>query len=392
MSFIPPLSSCVLGGIFFYVYVLFLKYDWEQPFTKLMCFATCFVLVYRFRPTKATTQSSSFRTSLFEILVALTVISWTVGEFAPRYLRDFGDPLPFDTSFTTQDAVTMFFKTGENPYRSTNLSPLEELPPKHRGYHYGPGTLLAYASTAFMPNSGIRISNLVYLFVCWITLLLLLNCLEQDSEADSFCRLSSATYLTAMFLLPESMWRELFRHGVNDVFPIMLMLLGLLMVSVKRWLLAGIFIGFSFAAKFAPAAFLIVLLTRKTTSPKFFLGCCIGAIPLAIFLLWDFFPAIQNIFVVRFSLKPDSTSLHSITPPELHFVFPLAQLTLVLFFFFKNFSREIVLEELLRQLALVLIVIAVCFKQVHLNHLIWLYPLFALLVTRNRHFVYQTKF
>lgn len=171
-----------------------------------------------------------------------------------------------DIGYTTQNSAILLFGKGENPYQNQMINVRPELKPAHRGFHYGPGMLIGYFYSAMRPNVGFKVSNLIYFLLTLQALVLL-----ADNKAQPFWqRVSTALFVITIFLLPERLWYETFLQGANDIFPVMLLLYGLVMVTNEQWFLAGAFMGFSFATKFAPAAFLLVLFLRADMKISFF--------------------------------------------------------------------------------------------------------------------------
>lgn len=317
---------------------------------------------------------------ILEIALFLAVIAWIVSGYAPRYLSQLGKGPRVDIGYTTQNAAHLLFVEGKNPYRSETINVRPELMPEHRGFHYGPGMLIGYFFSAVIPNIGFKVTNLLFFLLTLPAIVML----ADHHDQPVWRRARSALFAMAIFLLPERLWYETFLQGANDIFPVLLLLYGLLMVKYEKWFSAGIFMGFSFATKFSPAAFLLVLFLRMDLKRNFLLGCAVGALPLWVFFVWDFSALLQNVFILRFNLGYDSTSLYSITPAELHYLFPLIQMSAVVYVLICNFRRKIELDRSILQFTLLLILVEVTYKEIHANHLIWFYPFFAYLATKQR--------
>ncbi|MFI5394446.1 MAG: glycosyltransferase 87 family protein [Candidatus Binatia bacterium] len=377
-------STCLVGSFLYYIYTLLDQYDWGQPFAKLICFSACFAMFVALHRSKNAQPSASKFYHGLEFLLAVAALVWIIAVMAPRYLTHLENGPRVDIGSTTQNSAILLFRNGEDPYASQIINAKRGLTPEHRGFPYGPGMLLGYALSSIAPGIGYNITSLVYLLATLVTLVLLIDDV-RPSGTDVWQRLSGGFIVAGLLLLPERLWYELFRQGANDIFPIMLLLIGLLLVQKKLWFWAGVAMGFSFATKFSPAAFLLVLFLRRDIRPRFLRGCCIGLIPLAAFMLWDYKGVMNNVFMVHFEIRYDSTSLYSITPQALHYLFPAAQLAAILVLLKKNFNRALDFDLLVLHFTLLLIIIEVTYKEIHGNHQIWFFPLFAYLATRYRH-------
>jgi len=383
----PVASTILIYCFFYYVYEQFSLYDWKQPFTKLLCFASiCILITAIYNAGKSRFPVNSRSVAAIEILFGILALGWISSTYLPTYFDDIKHPPRFDIGYTTQNSALLLFQTGRNPYASENINSRQELKPEYRGFHYGPGMLLGYAASAVNTVAGYKIASLVFLLATTVILILLLDdCIKEN--ATTWSRLGSAIIITTLFILPETLWFEILRQGANDIFPVFLLLSTLLLAKRNYWLSAGLFLGFSFATKFSPAIFLLVLFIRKDISPRFFLGFLIGSLPLVLFSLWDFEGLMNNVFLLRFNLNYDSTSLYSITPPALHYLFTLIQVLAVIYVVRWNFNRPLDFDRLVIEFLILLVIIEVTYKEIHANHLIWFFPLFAFLATRYRHYL-----
>jgi hypothetical protein len=130
------------------------------------------------------------------------------------------------------------------------------------------------------------------------------------------------------------------------------------------------------------------LLVRKEFRLKFFLGVGAGLLPNLFFLTWDYESFLRNVFLAHAAKSYDSTSLYSITPGPLHFVFSLIQLGACVGFFVRNFYKRPEVMELITSFILLLTIIEATYRQVHGNHLIWFIPFLALIFGVNRYNVW----
>jgi hypothetical protein len=157
----------------------------------------------------------------------------------------------------------------------------------------------------------------------------------------------------------------------------MWILAALLALKKDRIFWAGLFTGLSFAAKFAPAMFLIPFMPIR--QKRFWVGLGLGLLPYLPFLFWDYSGVWRNAFWLRVVIPADGTSLYWITPESYQWIYGATILIAYLTAVIWAVRRKLDYGSVLVGFTLLLIVADVTQKQVHGNHLIWFYPLFALL-------------
>lgn len=377
-SYLP--GSLIVLWVFNYIFHLFHTYDWNEPFAKLICFSALFAGVFALSRVRRSDIQASSNLYWIELLAFSGLFSWMVLSSKTKYFLQLWKPPAVDIGYTTQRAAEMLFRHFENPYLSRTLDIVAQ-DPGYTGFKYGPMMILGYFPSAFFPQSGYKLMNLLYL-------LLSLGCtgyLAWRKNANLAANLSTAVFVMILILLPERLGFELFSQGANDIFPVFLLLLSLVFFKMDYEFLAGLSAGLSFSAKFTPAFFLIVLFIRKEFSRPFFAGVAAGLLPNAIFLAWDYISFVNNAFVFHMIKKYDSTSLYSITPAELHFVFSLVQIGALLYFINKSFRKRTEITDLTVSFNLLLILTEATYREVHTNHLIWFIPFLALVIGQNRH-------
>ncbi|OEE66085.1 hypothetical protein A1OO_09830 [Enterovibrio norvegicus FF-33] len=388
-------SSFLFSLVFIYcAYRLFQTYDWGHPFTKFLCFSGLFALILTLFNHRTQSDDIGKTMLMTEAVFAMAVLALIFARMVPAY-GDFIFAAPtVDIGYTTEHAAKLLFLQGENPYLSESINIRPELAPEHRGFHYGPGMILGYAASAYFPGIGYKLTSVAFLAISALALCsLVAGCLTSRSQIETNGWQVRSAMLASMVLLflPERLWYEVFHVGANDIYPVALLLVGLVCVQKEKWLLAGVLMGLSFATKFSPAAFLLAMFLRKDIRLNFLIGCAIGASPLLIFLAWDHQSMIENVFILRFSLNFDSTSLYSITPDVLHVLFPLTQLCALIYFLVRNANKTLSIEETVVCFTLLLMIIEVTFKEIHANHLIWFYPLIAFIVAIYRHKLFPSR-
>jgi hypothetical protein len=364
-------SPLVLLGCYAYVFRLFDRYDWEQPFTKLLCFGALFLGIHLLSR-KASGPPVSRWVYVVETAALCVVLVFVAGSAIDAHGEWFSRPPRVDVGYVTQDAAQMFFGEFENPYSSKTLNDLygnEDF----AGFKYGPVLLLAYWPSVLLPDSGFDLANGLYLILTAV----ILFWLSYDLFPTRLARVATCLFILCALLVPRRMWYELFVQGVVDLFAVLPILAALLCVKHRRWFLAGLATGLCFSAKFGLAIFGLFFI-RRDLKPSYFWGGLLGLLPLAGFLLWDYEALLNNYFLVKFTKDFDSTSLHSISPAEVHFLFPAIQLIAVVWVVLRNFNRPIEYRSIAVQYTLLLLVFDVTYKQMHLNHLLWFIPLCAL--------------
>jgi len=380
-------SVTVLIAAVGFTYAAFHQYDWGHPFTKLIGFMLILGLLLLLRRNLPTEQRAEPNTLTrgIEILGSGALLIWIALGWGARYLPDLPGHPRVDVGYTTLHAATGLWQRGENPYTRTDLNPRPELAEWHRGFHYGPMMLVGYAAAAVDPL-GYKLTSLVCILIVLLGVVWI--CVHPSAVGDKALRsdkLSAALFVVTVMVLGERFWFELFTQGVSDIFPVALLVLGLIALQRQRWFLCGLLLGLSFSSKFAPAAFLGILLIRTTTPRALYYGGLAGLAPLFAFALWEPLALFENVFRLRFMLGFDSTSLYSITPEALHPLFLWTQLTAIAACLIYNLFRPVRFDSLLVQFCGLLILVEVTFKEIHANHLIWFMPLVPLALVHVRH-------
>ncbi len=379
ISIRPLLSTLALLGVYSALFFLLDRYDWGQAFVRFACLA-CLVLIclVTCRPAVARAPLGE-RAARIELVLAVGLVIFLAGRVLLRAWDEMGRPPRVDIGVTTRDAARMLFLDGRNPYRSETIAVLGD-DPRYWGYKYGPAMIFGYAICAVASESGVMLANLVYLAGSLVAVFVLAR-----DENHSRRGHATAWYCCALILLPDRVWYELFHQGVIDIFPIALILVSLVFVARRGWFLAGLLAGLSFSAKFSPGMFYLALFLKRERIPRFFAGLACGLLPVAAFLAWDAGALLRNSLVFHLIKGYDSTSLYSITPRELHAIFPLVQIATMGCVLVGNYTRGIEPRSLVYRLLILVVVIEATYKEVHENHLIWIIPLAALRLGVSRH-------
>jgi hypothetical protein len=220
---------------------------------------------------------------------------------------------------------------------------------------------------------GYKFTSVFYVLIS-LTLLYFLVLRPGQTRSE---RIANFLFVAAAYLLGSRFWYELLDEGANDYFHVMWILAALLALKKDHVFWAGLFTGFSFAAKFAPAMFLIPFMPVR--QKNFWFGLALGVTPYLPFLFWDYAGLWRNAFWLRVVIPADWTSLYWITPPRFQWIYGAAILIAYLIAVVWAIRRKLDYSATLVGFTLLLIVADITQKQVHGNHLIWFYPLFAIL-------------
>jgi hypothetical protein len=370
-------SSLFLLAIYYYCFFLFHKYDWGQPFVKLLCFSVLLAVTIILSFSRPCSQDDILPARR-EAGVLLLVLAAGICQYA-HYVTWVPRANHTDIAVSVERAVEGFYRDFSNPYMRKDINASADYAP-YNGLQYGPGMLVGYAVTVLAGSTAYKISSLVFLAMA-----LLLACLLSWQKDVSPGRNSvTCLFMALAFLMPERMWQELLAQGANDIFPAFLVLLALYGIRRRSFFWAGAAAGLAVSAKLMPVLF-ILLCARRTTPAGFFKGVLAGLFPVFFFFLWDPRSLIGHCLVFQFVKSPDSTSLYSIAPPEIHWVFAAVPAMVLLFFMIRNFRRPLDHRPLAVHFLVLALVSEAFYRHVHCNHLVFIIPFVALVMGWYRH-------
>ncbi len=360
------------------------RYDWGQAFVKFACLAAllCLIILVRVSPvgiSPAPPSSPRLHAAWVVMLAILTLLLFNRAMLLA--LENFGEGPRVDIGEMTRDSIRSLLSEGINPYSSRTLNTPRGTP-EYWGYKYGPMMLIGYLPSGFADKTGIQTCNFLYLVG---TLALIASLASgprpggRDGEAPLFC--------VCLALLPSRVGYELFHQGVIDPFPAILLLGSVASIRGRGWTIAGLLVGLSLSAKFAPAIFFVILMVRRDFRPTFFFGVLLGMVPLIPFALWDGPGLARNYFIFHL-LGPkgfDSTSLYSIVPRALHPIFPATQALATLLVVAGNFNRGVDHIDLVFNYLALSLIFEITYVEVHENHLLWIIPFASLYLGWRRH-------
>jgi len=283
-----------------------------------------------------------------------------------------------DMATTTELAAQMFWRQGLNPY--TQIVAPSTILTTMQGFHYGPTTFLLYFLCAFIPITGLTMTNLFFVLVSLISVFYLGSFQLSDGKKDWIGGLGAAIFL---LVIPQFLY-ESFARAAPDIFPTALLLLALIGIKNKSWLFVGLMIGSAISAKWSPGAFMAVLLLRKDLPFRYWLGLGIGLVPIIFCLAWDHQAFIENSLIMHILKPPDPTSLRPLIIPQLQWIFKIIPIV-VLFSVWNTFRRSpLTIQEIVPRFLTILVVFEICFTEIHANHLVWFAPFYTLVIAWNR--------
>jgi len=369
-------------ALFYSVFVLFHKYDWNCADVKATCFLVLLLAVVCVsRDCGRASHGAKAGKSVYlaETLAYSCLFAYFVATYGAHYFPGFDLPSQSDVGYITHTALKVLFVDHADPYNTALKSAGND--PRFYGYTYGPAMMLFFAPSVFYSSAALKVISSAYLLLLLGVAFLIL----RRETPSSWALAASFAFFLALMFLSERFWHESLTQGATDILPIFLVMLSVYLVYRDKMLPAGLAAGLSFSAKFSPAVFFILLFVRRRPSKAFFGGVALGLLPMLAFLAWSGIGLIDNIFVFNAVKDADSTSLYSLVPAQYHLVFPAIQAAAVLFFLLYDFDREIDPRELLVHFTLLLIVIEMTYKEVHANHLIWFIPPIALIFALHMH-------
>ncbi len=378
------ICSLLVLGCMFYLYSLMPDQDWQPNLEKFLVFLVFFVAIAGFGFFGV--RRNFIRPVLWvEAGVLAVIFIIVIYSYGGKWVPNGFNPPVADYGFMVVDATKMLFVDYQNPYSSETISPVRDIVGSdYWGYYYGPLTMIGYSPSLYWPYSGYKIASVFFLLACAVLLAFLVI---EPGEAMS-SRLANIAFVETAFFLPERTWIELFSRGAHDFMPVALLLGALLALRKESYFFVGLLAGFSFSTKFSPVLFLFPFLPIRRE--RMWIGFAAGLVPQVPFLIWDFSGYVNNVFVVRLVMPSDASSLRYYLNPEHYWWLPAILLIAMLLSVYQNFRRELEYQTVLIGFTLLLIIGEVTFKQVHLNHLVWFFPLFALIFTFYRDFLFES--
>jgi hypothetical protein len=342
------------------------------PILKLFGYGTIFLMLVTLSRREDEETPSHFALGV-EIVVVCFLLLLAQDISLQHLPRPLLGPARLDIATTVLNALKSLFVFHENPYNPSSLSRWTTF--SGVAFAYGPMMMVGYFPYLYS-STYFKLCSFLYLFGIWA---LTMRFAVQGIK-DSLPRLAAAVFATAVLMMPRAVLNDV-SEGINDHFPVFLLLLSLTLFQRNKRGWAGVVAGLSLSAKFSPAAFLLVLLIRRRFPVRFFVGVAVGCLPMLPFFLWDPARFVHDIVYFHFVKAGTPTSIYTITPPELHRWLRYLKVVFVALFIIRNFAKEIEIKSLMYEFTLLVILINALHIEMHSNYLVWILPTSAILFT-----------
>jgi uncharacterized membrane protein len=316
---------------------------------------------------------------MMEIEIAVVLLLVTVAQvISLRYIpQPLLSPSTVDIATSVEVAIRSLFMFNENPYHPSESGRWWRFP--EVAFAYGPMMVLGYLPALYGPV-WFKICSFVYTG----GIVALTSRFAAQGVQGILPKVAAIVFAIAVVIMPRAILNDV-SVGINDHFPVFLLLVSLSLLQRKREGMAGVITGLSLAAKFAPAAFLLILMIRRKFPMRFFVGVALGCLPILPFLLWDPARLLHDVVYFHFAKEGTPTSIFTITPPELHYLIRSARWVCVAIFIVRNFRKEVEVGTLIYEFTLLAILINALHVEMHSNYLVWVLPTSAILFSRYRY-------
>lgn len=346
------------------------------PALKLFGYGTIFFLLVTLARRKDIGKPSRLIMGVEIVAVCgfLSLAQYISLQHLPRGLLD---PPRLDIATTVESAIRTLFVFHENPYNPSDAA-------RWSGFHgvaypYGPMMILGYLP-ALYSRPWFKICSIAYL----MGILILATRFVVQRVEGIMPKLASAVFVIAVILMPRTILNDV-SEGINDHFPVFLLLLSLTMWKAKKDVWAGVFAGLSLSAKFSPALFLISLFVRRALPLRFFVGVAIGCVPMLCFIMWEPARFFNDVVHFHFVKSGTPTSILNLLPVELHDVVRALRWVCLGVFVVRNFDKELEVHSVMHEFTLLMILINSLHVEMHANHTFWIVPTTAILLTHYRY-------
>ncbi|MBN1688400.1 MAG: DUF2029 domain-containing protein, partial [Candidatus Omnitrophica bacterium] len=291
-----------------FIFRLFDLYDETRCLARVGAYLFIFFVILSFPKNKKGPLISGPLYGL-EIALLTLVVAFALYQGTLYFSSQTDQLVKIDIGYYTQYSSQVFFRAHLNPYEGKVLiNHLQD--PQFSGYKHGPLMFLAYFASSYLPVSGLKVTNLVFLGLTAVMLIFL----SWERHRKNLANIAMVMFSLAALFVSQRLWFELFSQGANDIFPILLVLAAFLLLRMKLWFFAGLLAGLSLSAKAAPGIVLTLLLIRKDFKPTYFLGVLAGLTPVLYFLWWNPQAMIKNYFIFHITKDYDTSSLYSVIP------------------------------------------------------------------------------
>ncbi|MBI5529541.1 MAG: DUF2029 domain-containing protein [Deltaproteobacteria bacterium] len=320
--------------------------------------------------------------------------------------------VPLDIAFSTLDSIKAVVREHKDPYAKP-IDSRKEAPADakgfryYHGYKYLPGMMLVYAPLAVpFEFPGILFTNYLIFLATGLLIYLLAKeaggrwavgggAAEGDArhEARGVSLTSDLRPPTSglsaaglrgviLFLSLGIVPLEMFEKGVNDLAPMVPLLFAIFALSRGWMLAAGVAVGFSVGTKLLPGALIALMFLPLARSRWFVLaaGLTIGAVCIP-FVTWHPREFVANVLLFNLDRPPDTTSIAYYLPLKWQKPWLYAGGIVILGSLAAWFAKK---NKDWRTLAfvgaLVVTALLVFGTMVHRNYLLWVIPLWCVLL------------
>jgi len=366
------LVHLILIGILAYGFQLIFVYDWGAGFERgiILLAIVCFIsLKNSFRlPQIEGKQEAAL---LYAVLFGL--LCWQ----AYYFLSTYGSSQPIDIGEMTLLASELFWKSFGNPYTNRVVEEPFRYPGLFlEGYKFPPLTLFLYSPLVLtFKVRGLYISNLLFHILTAIYIYKISNHLNGIKRAYHPA-VPVILYLSSYLVL-----YELFRQGVNDILPTLLMLMSIYYFLKDNETRSALFLGASLCTKWLPGLMFGLLLLSQVKDKKRFVLYSVGIFALIVFpfLIWNYEGFISNTILI-YALKPgDSTGflfgMNEVLAKTMFLLFALLFLVVSLYYYLRKRNDRV---SLIFFGVVLLTLFLIPLKENHGNHQIWLIPFFSI--------------
>jgi hypothetical protein len=349
------------------------EYTFEAPFLRFLFYGfvlLLFLLTLRAGSPLSSSDPARGWSARAESVAWVTCAAVFAIHNARPYLHALLAPCFIDIGSTTVRATQMVWLEHANPYKSPLSAFRFQADPRFWGYSYGPGMFLGYLPAVLGDGAPYKLTCLVQLGLIFAATALLAIRL---SPANRTYTVASTSFALVLFTMAPFLFNDL-AMGINDYFPTLLLLSCVAAVDTDRWSVAGALLGISFAAKFAPACYLLVLLVRRTTPRRFFLCfAAVAALSMAPFLALSPAQFVDNVFLKHFAKVPMGSGIFGFTPVSWWPLYRDVQVLVVAAFVYRNWKSRFFLPALVQDFVVFTLLINSLHKELHSNHFTWVY-------------------
>lgn len=270
-----------------------------------------------------------------------------------------------DSAFTTVAGLKALF-AGRNPYAEALDRDALALDPRFAGCKYGPVMLWAYAPLSLTWGlAGLVTTNLLLMGVLTWQIFDLVR-RSYPSSGNAAC------WAAAVFLYLPGLPEQLYRFGVNDLPPVVLLMAACQARQRSREGWSGFWLGLSVSAKLAPGLILLPLMVSASRRPLRTLGGLLaGVAPWLLGAALFGSPFIDNLVLWPQKDSDVSSWTHRLSLPDQRGVHRLANLGLLLW---AGLARRCSFTSLLAAAAGSLLLFYVGSAMAHDNYFLWFFP------------------